>query len=239
MFTARQHNNSNSTIDYDLLYPGAFSMLKVRLKAGESMKAESDAMVAMSNTIDVEGKLEGGIFGGLGRLFTSESFFFQQLVARRGAGHVLLAHSIPGEIQALELDGSTTYILHKDGFLAGSESLELSTKIQNLAQGFLSGEGFFVIKVRGYGTLFISSYGAIHPIDIPAGREVIIDNYHLVAWPEGINYTIEKASSGFISSFTSGEGLVCRFRGPGRVLIQTRNASGFGNWVAQFLPASN
>ena len=53
MFTARQHNNSNSTIDYDLLYPGAFSMLKVRLKAGESMKAESDAMVAMSNTIDV------------------------------------------------------------------------------------------------------------------------------------------------------------------------------------------
>ena len=239
MFTNKQQNNSRTTIDYDLLYPGVFSMLKIRLKAGESIKAESDAMVAMSNTIDVEGRLEGGLFGGIGRLFTSESFFFQQLVARRGAGHVLLAHAIPGEIQTLELDGSTTYILHKDGFLAGSESLQISTKVQNLAQGFLSGEGFFVIRVSGHGTLFISSYGAIHPIDLPAGREVIIDNYHLVAWPEGMQYTIEKASAGFISSFTSGEGLVCRFRGPGRVLIQTRNPSGFGNWVMPFLPTSN
>ena len=61
----------------------------------------------------------------------------------------------------------------------------------------------------------------------------------LVAWPEGMQYTIEKASAGFISSFTSGEGLVCRFRGPGRVLIQTRNPSGFGNWVMPFLPTSN
>ncbi|MGB0387400.1 MAG: TIGR00266 family protein [Ardenticatenaceae bacterium] len=226
-------------MDYDLLYPGAFSMLKVRLKAGESIKAESDAMVAMSNTIDVEGKLDGGLFGGVGRFLSGESFFFQELVARRGAGHVLLAHATPGEIQALELDGSTPYILQKDGFLAGSESLSVSTKMQNLAQGFLSGEGFFVIKISGHGTLFISSYGAIHPIDIPAGREAIIDNYHLVAWPEGMQYTIEKASAGFISSFTSGEGLVCRFRGPGRVLIQTRNPSGFGNWVTQFLPASS
>lgn len=238
MFTNKQHNNSRTTIDYDLLYPGVFSMLKVRLKAGESIKAESDAMVAMSNTIDVEGKLDGGLFGGIGRLLTSESFFFQQLVARRGAGHVLLAHSIPGEIQALELDGSTTYTLHKDGFLAGSESLEISTRMQNLAQGFLSGEGFFVIRVSGHGTLFISSYGAIHPIDLPAGREVIIDNYHLVAWPEGMEYTIEKASAGFLSSFTSGEGLVCRFRGPGRVFIQTRNPSGFGSWVMPFLPSN-
>lgn len=231
--------HSKNTIDYDLLYPGVFSMLKVRLKAGERIKAESDAMVAMSNTIDVEGRLEGGLFGGFGRLFTNESFFFQELVASRGAGEVLLAHAIPGEIRALELDGSTNYILHKNGFLAGSESLEVSTQVQNLAQGFLSGEGFFVIGIQGQGTLFISSYGAIHTLDIPAGREAIIDNYHLVAWPEGIHYTIEKASAGFISSFTSGEGLVCRFRGPGQVLIQTRNPSGFGNWVTQFMPTSS
>ena len=41
---------------------------------------------------------------------------------------------------------------------------------------------------------------------------------------------------GWLSSLTSGEGLVCRFRGPGRVLIQTRNPGGFGAWVRQFIP---
>ena len=46
-----------------------------------------------------------------------------------------------------------------------------------------------------------------------------------------MNYTIEKASNGWISSFMSGEMLVCRFRGPGTVLIQTRNPSAFASWI--------
>ncbi len=231
-------NGYGSGLNYELLYPGAFTMLKVRLPQGERIKAESDAMVAMSSTVDVEGKMEGGIMGGIGRMFTGESFFFQQLVANRGPGEVLLAHAIPGDIKAIEMDGSRAYILQKDGFFAGSNSLEVSTKMQNLSQGLFSGEGFFVIKVSGRGTLFVSSYGAIHPIDVPAGGEVIIDNSHLVAWPDGMRYKIEKASSGWISSFTSGEGLVCRFYGPGLVLIQTRNPKGFGSWIKQFIPTS-
>jgi len=224
-------------LDYEFLYPGPFTMLKVRLKTGEMLKAESDAMIAMSNTIDVEGKLEGGILGGLGRMLSGEKFFFQTLVARRGPGEVLLAHSIPGDIRPIELDGSQSYVLQKNGFFAGSNALNISTTAQNLTKGLFSGEGFFVIKVGGAGTLFVSSYGMIHPIDVPAGGEVIIDNAHLVAWPEGMHYKIEKAASGWISSITSGEALVCRFQGPGRVLIQTRNPGGFGSWIKQFIGA--
>ncbi len=231
--------NENKSLDYELLYPGAFTLLKIRLPKGERVKAEADAMVAMSSTLDVEGKMEGGVIGGLARKFLSgESFFFQQVVANRGPGEVLLAHPVPGDIKAVDLDGSQGYILQKDGFFAGSESLQVSTKMQNLAKGLFSGEGFFILKVQGAGTLFVSSYGAIHPIDIPEGGEVVVDNQHLVAWPETMRYNIEKASSGWISSFTSGEGLVCRFFGPGRVLIQTRNPSGFGGWIRQFIPSS-
>ena len=224
-------------LNYQLLYPGPFATLKVWLNQGESMKAESDAMVAMSNTIDVEGKLDGGILSGLARKFlTGEKLFFQELVARRGPGEVLLAHAIPGDIKMIEMDGSQDYILQKDGFFASSGSLNISTKMQNLARGLFSGEGFFVMKASGQGILFVSSYGAIHEIDIPPGEEMIIDNGHLVAWPDGMEYKIEKATSGWISSFTSGEAIVCRFRGPGRVLIQTRNPQGFGSWLLQFLP---
>lgn len=221
---------------YELLYPGPFVMLKVQLDLGEKIKAEAGAMIAMSDTIDVEGKMEGGFLKGLGRMLAGESFFFQHLSANRGPGEALLAHSIPGEIRPLELDGRTSYVLQKDGFFAGSATLEVATKVQNLTKGLFSGEGFFVVKVSGKGTLFVSSYGSIHPIDLAANQEIIIDNSHLVAWPEGMDYKIQKASSGWISSFTSGEGLVCRFRGPGRVLIQTRNPPGFGQWIRQFIP---
>ena len=121
--------------------------------------------------------------------------------------------------------------MQKNGFLAATQGINVGTAVQNLAQGFLSREGLFVLDVSGQGTVFVSSFGAIHAINIAPGEEVIIDNGHLVAWPDYMNYRIEKASNGWISSFMSGECLVCRFTGPGVVLIQTRNPSSFREWL--------
>jgi len=225
-------------MDYEILYPGAFPLLKVQLSKGETLKAESDAMVSMASTIDVEGKMEGGLLGGIGRMLAGEKFFFQTLNARRGPGEVLLAPAIPGDIVDVELDGSYSLVVQKDGFLAGSMGIEVSSKMQNLMQGLFSGEGLFTLKISGRGTAFLNSYGGIHAINLEAGEERIIDNSHLVAWPDYMDYKIEKATSGWISSFTSGEMLVCRFKGPGVVLIQTRNPQGFGGWIKGLLPDS-
>lgn len=221
---------------YEILYEGSFPIVEVKLEKGELIKAESDAMLAMSPTVDLEGKLEGGLFGGLSRMLSGEKFFFQTLAARRGAGNVILAPSIPGGIIDVELDGSYGLNVQKDGFLAATSNVEVSTQMQNITQGLFSGEGLFILKVKGNGTVFLNSYGAIHAINIPQGEEMIVDNGHLVAWADYMNYNIEKASSGWVSSFTSGEGLVCRFRGPGTVLIQTRNPKGFASWMEKLLP---
>ena len=222
---------------YEILYPEAFPVVRIYLKRGEKIKAESDAMIAMSSTVDVEGRLEGGIVSGLARKFLSgESMFFQELAANRGDGEVLIGHAQPGGILDLELDGSYGLMVQKDGFLAATSGVDVNTKLQNLSRGLFSGEGFFVLNVSGRGTVFVSSYGVIHPINIEDGEEVIIDNGHLVAWPDYMSYKIEKASSGIISSITSGEGLVCRFRGPGTVLIQTRNPDAFKAWLISMFP---
>ena len=222
---------------YEILYPEAFPVVRIYLKRGEKIKAESDAMIAMSSTVDVEGRLEGGILSGLARKFLSgESMFFQELAANRGDGEVLIGHAQPGGILDLELDGSYGLMVQKDGFLAATSGVNVNTKLQNLSRGLFSGEGFFVLNVSGRGTVFVSSYGVIHPINIDDGEEVIIDNGHLVAWPDYMSYKIEKASSGIISSITSGEGLVCRFRGPGTVLIQTRNPDAFKAWLISMFP---
>ena len=213
---------------YEILYPEAFPIVECHLERGESIKAESDAMIAMSPTIDVEGRMDGGILRGLARKFLSgESLFFQELIARRGSGTVLFGHSQIGGIMDIDLDGSYGLNIQKDGFLASTQGIQIDPQAQNLVQGFLSGEGFFILNARGRGTVFVSSYGVIHPINLEDGQEVIIDNGHLVAWPDYMNYKIERASNGWISSLTSGEGVVCRFRGPGVVLIQTRNPNSF------------
>lgn len=225
-------------MQYEFTSNGPFMMLKVQLGYGESIKAEAGAMVAMSPNIDVESHLEGGVFRGVMRMLAGERFFFQKLVASRGPGEAILAPAIPGEIAVIDMDGINDYILQKDGFFAAIGEVEISSKVQSLLKGLLSGEGFFLLRASGVGKLFVSSFGAIYPVDIPAGQEYVIDNGHLVAWPATADYTIEKAARGWISSWTSGEGFVCRFRGPGRVFLQSRNSRSFAGWLAQFLPGS-
>ena len=224
---------------HEILYPGAFPMVRVELGAGETIKAESGAMVASSPTIDIESKMEGGFLGALSRkLLTGEKFFFQTLRASRGAGEVLLAPTVPGEIVVMELDGLNEYMVQKDGFLAGSESIKIESQMQSLSRGLLGGEGFFILKVSGEGPLILNSFGAIHKVELKPDQEYIVDNSHLVAWSGTTSYHIERAASGWVASFMSGEGFVCRFRGPGVVYIQSRNPGSFGAWVRQFIPVS-
>lgn len=52
----------------EILYPGAFPMVRIDLASGESVKAESGAMVASSPTIDVESRMKAGCWApSLGR----------------------------------------------------------------------------------------------------------------------------------------------------------------------------
>lgn len=217
---------------YEILHQDAFPVVKYHLKQGEKLKAESDAMIAMSATIDVTGGVEGGFLKGIARSFSGEKFFFQYLNASRGDGDVIFGHAAPGGIIDVQLDGSYGLRIQKNGFLASTMGVEIDSKVQNLAKGLLSKEGFFVLGAKGKGTLFLSSYGAIHPIELESGQEIIIDNGHLVAWPDYMTYSLEKASNGWVRSIMSGECLVCRFKGPGTILIQTRNPGSFCSWLS-------
>ena len=160
---------------YEILYGNAFPVVKCDLQQGESIKAESDAMISMSATLDVNGSMGGNVLGGLARRFLAgESFFFQTIVASRGPGNVILAHSAPGGIVDVELDGSYGLRVQKNGFLASTMGVEVDTAVQNLAQGLFSREGLFVLNVHGRGTVFLSSFGAINGINLKRGKRSLL-----------------------------------------------------------------
>jgi uncharacterized protein (AIM24 family) len=59
-----------------------------------------------------------------------------------------------------------------------------------------------------------------------------------VAW--NCKYNIERvASGGIISNMAGGEGLVCKFTGPGSIFIQTRNPTAFATWVQGHMAQSS
>lgn len=221
---------------YQITDDVAFPLVRFDLQQGEKIKAESGAMVAMSEGLELTGKMDGGFLRGIARKFSGESFFMQQVEATGADGWVLLAAATPGGIATVDIGGGRELLVQKDGYLAATTDVQVSTKMQSLTKGIFSGEGFFVVKIFGEGTVFLSTYGSIHAIDIAAGETVLIDNGHLVAWDAAMKYDITKGAKSWISSMTSGEGFACRFHGPGRVLIQTRNPQQLAGWIFPFLP---
>ena len=222
-------------MDYAIEGGSTFPLVRVTLNAGDAIKAERGAMVALSQGAELKGKMDGGLKRSIGRMFTGESFFLQSIEANTDNSWALLSTTQLGAISALDVGGQE-WCLQKNGFVAATADVDVSTKMQSLGRSLFSGEGMFIMRVKGNGTLFLSTYGSMQTVSIPAGESVLIDNGHLVAWPAHLKYEIAKGASSWISSATSGEGLACRFYGPGDVIIQTRNPQDFGAWLQQFLP---
>ena len=73
-------------------------------------------------------------------------------------------------------------------------------------------------------------YADCFALQLQEGEKYIVDNGHLVAW--NCSYVMERvASGGIISGIVSGEGLVCKFTGPGTIFIQTRNQQAFSAYL--------
>lgn len=189
--------------------------------AGESLLVESAAMVARDTAMTMTTAMRGGLLSAAKRkLLGGESLFQNTFTATAPGQRLWIAPGPEGDVEALELDGSMPLFLQSGAFLAAAPTVSLDTKWGG-ARGFFSGVGLFLLKCDGAGPLFFGTYGGLHPIDLQ-GDDYICDTSHIVAFTAGLDYRVTTVG-GVKSLFFSGEGLVCRFSGYGRLWISTRN----------------
>jgi len=214
-------------------YRPAHSLAKVALQAGESVIAESGAMVGMSANVEIQTQ-SGGLMSGLKRMFGGESFFRNTFTAHGAPGEVLLAHSLCGDMSVLQMTPQG-YFVQSSSFIASTPNVNIETRVGGF-RSFFGGEGVFVLQATcaGPGQLLIGAFGGIQ--ELTCDGSLVIDTGHLVAWDAGLQYSVGKSAGGWIESFLSGEGLVCHFSGSGRIWIQTRNPSEYGGTVGKILP---
>jgi len=225
---------------------GSFASVCVGLPPGTGIHCESDAVVTMSQSMDVRGVISGGILAGLARAFlTRESFFTTRVenTSREAPGDVLIAPSDPGGIALHRLFRGDDMLLTSGAYLAADESVHVESVLQGqFGTSLLSGTGFFLLRASGQGNLAIAAYGSMHKYILAANEKRMVDNGHLVAWTSSMNYRMKLASAraGFLGSVTSGEGLHCEFEGPGVIYIQSHKPSigGDGNSSGSSRPKS-
>ena len=224
-------HTTESDFEYRIDCKPDFSLLTVQVPANQTLKIEAAAMA----TMDVYLKMQTKARGGVGRLLGGESIFINEFTAEGGPGEIAIAPGAPGDIEHVYLDDNAI-LLQNSAFLASGTGIEVQSKWQGMIKGFFSGESLFLLRCSGQGDLWFNTYGALIEIDV-AG-DYIVDTGYIVAFTEGLNYDVSMLG-GYKSLFFSGEGLVCRFSGHGKVWIQTRQLPSFISWLNPFRPTKS
>ncbi len=217
----------------EILHGPAYAAARITLAAGESVRAEAGAMLAMTNGLEMQTSTQGGVMKGLRRaVLGGESFFMNTFTAQRDGAQLYVAPPLPGDVVAWPVRGAL--FVQSGSFLASSAGVDVDTHWGG-AKTFFSREGLFILRVSGQGDVVLSSYGAIHAVDLAPGEVFTVDTGHMVAWTEGVGYAVRKVGS-WKSTFFSGEGFVCDLTGPGRIYLQTRSQDAFLGWLIPKLP---
>jgi uncharacterized protein (TIGR00266 family) len=206
-------------------------MLVVTLEQGETITAESGAMTYMDPNIEVHTrKREKSFLGSLGLAIVGrQSFWVNDYTATQGQGEAGFVSAPVGDIEMLEIKPGQGYVIQKSAYVASTQDVDLDIKWEGFTKG-LFGQGLFMIKVKGNGSLFINTFGAIDKHTLKPGQTLTVDNFHLVAFSDTCTYKVTKFG-GLKETILGGEGLVTQITGPGDIYIQTKNLKEFVDWL--------
>lgn len=210
-------------IDYEILGDDLQAVV-VELDPQEAVQAEAGAMLYMEPGIEMNTGTGGGIFQGLKRAFTGESFFITTFKhGGQGKAHVAFAAPYPGKIVPLHLDRlGGSMLCQKDAFLCCAYGIDVSLAFtKRMGAGLFGGEGFILQKLQGDGLCFAHAGGTIIEKDLAPGEQLRVDTGCLVAFQETVDYDI-KFVGGFKNALFGGEGLFfALLTGPGKVYLQS------------------
>lgn len=204
----------------------SFSVLDVVLEAGEVIAAQPKSMVCMSTGIEVTAKLggvsgSGPITGSIKGLLAGESVALAYFTSTKPGQTLSLAPDVIGPILPISLSEGRDLLIAKGSYLASEPSVTLKTEFTGM-KGFLSKKGMFLVRAIGPGHVFLSAAGEVREKKLEPEERFVVDNDFVVAFDSSVKYELVTASKGLTNSLLSGEGLVNRYTGPGRVFYQTR-----------------
>ncbi len=211
---------------------------KLKIGIGESCVVESGRMIALGQGLSVSTSTQqrkgiGGIFKALGRKLAGGTLFLNHYTSSVPLGVVMVGPQLPGDLTTLQLH-QNQIVLSAGSFLACEHGIDVQMSWQG-AKSLFSGKGLFWMKAEGSGKLLLSSFGQI--IEQEVDGEFIVDTSHVVAFDESLHFEISKAGHSWLHSFLGGEGLICHFKGRGRLWYQSHNPVAYGTILGSLLPA--
>lgn len=205
-------------------------MAYITLDHQEGVVVERGAMAAMSEGVSSQGALAGGVVRSAARkVLGGESFFTGRYRAEAHGAWIAVAPPFPGDLAVVQITPSEPLLCEQGAMVAHAESVEADVRYAGIKNMVLR-EGATVLRLHGDGQAIISSYGGLQKFDLGQDESLVVDTGHLVAWTQSCTTQIGLLG-GAVNSAMTGEGIVARITGPGRVYIQTRAEKELRSWL--------
>src|ERR1700750_1712117 len=95
------------------------------MAAGDEVRAEAGAMTYMTDGIDMDARMDGGLLGGLKRKFLAgESLFITYFKGTSAGARVAFAGPYPGKIIHINLNGQQPVLCQRDAFLCATGEID-------------------------------------------------------------------------------------------------------------------
>eukprot|EP00560_Eucampia_antarctica_P007230 CAMPEP_0197829130 /NCGR_PEP_ID=MMETSP1437-20131217/5585_1 /TAXON_ID=49252 ORGANISM="Eucampia antarctica, Strain CCMP1452" /NCGR_SAMPLE_ID=MMETSP1437 /ASSEMBLY_ACC=CAM_ASM_001096 /LENGTH=487 /DNA_ID=CAMNT_0043430633 /DNA_START=36 /DNA_END=1499 /DNA_ORIENTATION=- len=200
--------------------------LQINIEPGQKLRAESGAMLYMTQGIEMNTTMgEGGIGSGFKRMLTGQNLFLSDFTydGDEGShGTVGLGTDFPSKIIKLDLqDYGGKLVCQKGAFLAGGSDVRIEMEFaKKMTAGFFGGEGFILQSLLGEDTVFIKAGGTLVKKELQQGERLRVSSGCLVAFTQDIDFDVQMMP-GFKNVMFGGEGIfITTLTGPGTVWLQ-------------------
>jgi uncharacterized protein (TIGR00266 family) len=220
-------------------------VLEVHLTPGESVVAESGQLGWFDDGIELETTtaLAGadGMWDAAKRSFGGGTFFMTRYASTTQAGTVAFPARLPGKIVQVPLGPDRSYLVQRNGFLAGLEGVELTTALDagHIGSGLLGGFGFMLQKLEGSGHAWLELTGELSEYDLAPGQSLRVHPAHIGVVEQSVTYELTTVP-GIKNKVFAGDGLfLMRLTGPGKVWLQSMSLPMLAYALAPYLSHEN
>jgi uncharacterized protein (TIGR00266 family) len=202
----------------------------IELHPGEILRAESGAMLYMTQGVVMETKMAGAS-SAFTRMLTGQNVFLTDFhydgagstPGSTSSGTVCLGTDFPSKILRFNLQEcpNENLICQRGAFLAGNPSVNIEMEFtKSFSAGFFGGQGFVLLKLSGEGDVLVKGGGTVVNKELKDGETLRVASGSIVAFESTIEYDVAMMP-GIQNAMFGGEGLfVTTLKGPGKVWLQ-------------------
>ena len=171
-------------------------IVTVELAPGNVLRAESGAMLYMTEGVDIETTTGGGLSAGFRRMLTGQNLMISDFRYRGAAGttgQVALGTDFPSKIVRLSVaEYGGKIVCQKGALLCASHTIDIQMEFaKKMTAGFFGGEGFVLQALTGTGEVFVKAGGTLIRRVLRDSETLRVSSGCLVAFSEGVEFDVQ------------------------------------------------